>query len=449
MSHPSLYDSDQPQQDVLIQRDNLIAALLSAPVNKNNAVTDFKDFLYGDFLWWITRSSLGDSGADAINRLQGVLNELEIQTEAQRFKHMNLLAVAGGFSSGKSSFITSLMETSELGLPVGIEPVTSIPTFVIPGAAQTVKGYTAEGGVVDIDKFFYKKLSHKFISNFGFNLRKIMPFAAIETPLRGLKNLALLDLPGFGAAASTGSHTQDDDETALIFLSQCSAVLWILGIDANGTIPISDLNHLHDIAQRGHPFYIVLNKADMRTESAVTSVIDHMSKTLREQGLKPAGICAYSSFTRETFEYRGKSLTGFLRSFDFALDRRKVLIDQVSKIFRRLQTDIHRLNGGVENGLAKIKQIEADLTELGLFDQGIPHDDMRGLGGHRRKRRIETIANSIWQALCAIEEQISLHQAQDAAEQLRSYAGIFKAFIRQGVASENGKNRTLRPGERT
>lgn len=431
MSHPPLHDGDHPQQDIFAQRHDLIAALLSAPANKNNAVADFKDFLYGDFLQWVTRSRLGDSGAEAINQLQGVLNELEILAEAQHFNQMNLLAVAGGFSSGKSSFITSLMENSELGLPVGIEPVTSIPTFVIPGAAQTVKGYTAKGGVVDIDKFFYKKLSHKFISNFGFNLREIMPFAAIETPLRGLKNLALLDLPGFGAAASTGSHTHDDDETALVFLSQCSAVLWILGIDANGTIPTSDLNQLHDIAQREQPFYIVLNKADMRTESAVTSVIDHMSKTLREQGLKPVGICAYSSITRETFEYRGKSLTGFFRSFDFALDRRKVLIDQVSKIFRRLQTDIRRLNGGVENGLANIKQIEADLTELGLFDQGIPRDDMRGLGGRRRKRRIETIANSTWQALCAIEEQIGVHATQDASEQLRSYAGAFKALIRQ------------------
>jgi GTPase SAR1 family protein len=431
MQTHSQHDGDQQSYDTLLQRHNLIAALLSAPTMRSDTIVSYQALLHGEFLQWITQSRLGPSGAVAISQLQGVLSELEILAETRHFSQMNLVAVADGFSSGKSSFITSLMDDDELGLPIGIEPVTSIPTFVIPGPARTIRGYTAKGGVIDIEKSFYKKLSHSFISNFGFNLRDIMPFAAIETPLRGLKNLTLLDLPGFGAPASTVSHTREDEEISLAFLSQANAVLWVLGIDANGTIPTSDLNYLHDLTQQGKPFYIVLNKADLRTENAVASVVDHVNKLLREQGLKPVGLCAYSSRTRHSFGFKGKSLTSFLRSVDFSVDRRSELVDQVSSVFRRLQVDMRRQSRDVEGALAQIKQIEVDLTELGLFDQGIPHDDMHGLGGRRRKRRIETIANSIWNALCAIDEQIANSTSQDAHEQIRSYANAFRSLIRQ------------------
>ena len=50
----------------------------------------------------------------------------------------NIIALGGGFSSGKSSFLNSLL--GKLVLPANIDPSTSVPTYVIYGDEESAFG---------------------------------------------------------------------------------------------------------------------------------------------------------------------------------------------------------------------------------------------------------------------------------------------------------------------
>lgn len=50
----------------------------------------------------------------------------------------NIVALGGGFSSGKSSFLNALMGKSVL--PADIDPSTSVPTYIVKGKKNEVMG---------------------------------------------------------------------------------------------------------------------------------------------------------------------------------------------------------------------------------------------------------------------------------------------------------------------
>lgn len=414
----------------LQERYDFVSSILAAEPMENESVRAFRQLLNEDFVQWLGKLQLSGGGTDALRRLQAVLDQLELLVATPLFRSKSLIAVAGGFSSGKSSFITSLMSDSEVALPVGVEPVTSIPTYVMPGERSVIRGYTQRGGVVGIYPAMYGRLSHSFVRSFGFNLRDILPFVAIETQLRGLEHLAFIDLPGFGATDSRDAYTGDDTHTALEFLAQARGVIWVLGMDANGTVSKSDLDLLTETAHPELPLYVVVNKADLRPQSAIDAVLSQVVTTLKEYALTPVGVCAYSSISGQSFGYKGKALRSFLKSMDVPVDAQRDLCTAVTSVFRGLSEAMKRSSRQTAHGLAQIKQLEVDLTELGLFDEGIEHDDMLGFGGRRRRRRIETVKDSIWDALCALEEVIHASDLTDNMEFGKELAESFRVQIR-------------------
>ena len=50
----------------------------------------------------------------------------------------NIIALGGGFSSGKSSFLNALM--GKPVLPADIDPSTSVPTYIVKGETHEVSG---------------------------------------------------------------------------------------------------------------------------------------------------------------------------------------------------------------------------------------------------------------------------------------------------------------------
>lgn len=192
---------DRDQAD----RAALVAQILSAAPTASSGTSAFRRMLEQDVRALLNEIEIpGCVAAEVLFRLQGVADKLEVLGSSQSLRGKTVVAVAGGFSSGKSSFITSFIEDTRIGLPVGIEPVTSIPTYVVSGTGGTIHGYTYKGGVLVIEPAVYGRLSHTFVHGFGFNLREILPFVAIETHLRGLNHLAFIDLPGYDAARSKG-----------------------------------------------------------------------------------------------------------------------------------------------------------------------------------------------------------------------------------------------------
>jgi hypothetical protein len=169
------------EHDLLKTKHDLVSNILSADPELNVSLRRFRHILNNEFMEFANDESSLAEEAKAIMMLKAVEKELELIASFADIYNKNIIAIGGGFSSGKSAFVNSFFQESNIRLPIGIEPVTAIPTYIISGSSDVVKGYAKNGGVVDISVDLYGQLSHNFVKSFRFNLKDIMPFMAIET----------------------------------------------------------------------------------------------------------------------------------------------------------------------------------------------------------------------------------------------------------------------------
>lgn len=88
---------------------------------------------------------------------------------------------------------------------------------------------------------FYGNISHSFINSFGFDLKGLMPFMCVGTRMdpEYFSNICLIDTPGYNPPATASEYSGDDKITAVQFAQQANAIIWLIGLDANGTVPDS------------------------------------------------------------------------------------------------------------------------------------------------------------------------------------------------------------------
>ena len=72
----------------------------------------------------------------------------------------NIVALGGGFSSGKSSFLNAL--NGEAALPEDVDPSTSVPTYIVNGKKYKVLGINIFDTKVEIETREIKKIAHGF-----------------------------------------------------------------------------------------------------------------------------------------------------------------------------------------------------------------------------------------------------------------------------------------------
>ena len=217
---------------------------------------------------------------EAFTKLQSLQNELARLYSLRDIANKSVVAIGGGFSAGKPQFVSSFFKDNTIELPIGINPVTAISTYIINGDKHLIKGYTYKGGVVDIPIPLYKNLSHDFLKALGFNLKDILPMVAMETSIPDFTHICFVDTLGYNPA-KTGT-TSKDSNTAKEALENANALVWLIGLDNEGTIPASDLRFLDSLDLEDKKLYIVANKVDLKPESEIENILDHFEEVLEE-----------------------------------------------------------------------------------------------------------------------------------------------------------------------
>ena len=210
---------------------------------------------------------------EAILKLQSIEKELELVTVYPNLYKKNIVAVGGGFSAGKSRFINSLLENSQIKLPEGVNPTTAIPTYVMHDERKQFIGCNNNGGIIDLyelDENFHSKLSHEFIKSFEFNLNKIMPFMIIGTTITKFPNLCFLDTPGYNSPKS--GHTKEDKNNAKDSLDSCETILWLISA-LDGTISHSDIEFLRELKELENKnlYFIAVLVSSNKSDSSIMS----------------------------------------------------------------------------------------------------------------------------------------------------------------------------------
>lgn len=360
--------------DDLVLKNQLISKLLASS-SDNYGLSLYKDVLQKDFFNFANKEESLANEAEAIFKLQSIEKELELITVYPNLYKKNVVAVGGGFSAGKSRFINSFLDDAKIKLPEGVNPTTAIPTFVMHNDNNQFIGCNHNGGVVnlyELDENFHFKLSHNFIKSFEFNLNKIMPFMIIGTAIRKFENLCFIDTPGYNPSDIDGGFTNEDKCIAEEFLGNSEVLLWLIGLDSNGTISSSDIEFLSQLDLENKSLYFVLNKADLKPKSDIESIMIQMEEILNDYEIDFIGISAYSSVKKEEISYSKISLFEFLKSIDTESEVQNNLIEKLYDVYIMYKKAILKNIKKKELIISTLNSLSLDLLQSGFDDLSNP-----------------------------------------------------------------------------
>ena len=319
--------------DDLTSKYELVSHLLTPQFCENEELEKFKKFLEVDFMNFANKEFSLAAEASAVQRLQRLEKQLE---EVVAFPHTftkKSIAIGGGFSSGKSEFVNSFI-TGNVKLPVGLNPTTAIPSFVVSSSKVSIKGVSRNGATVDIEPEFYTRMSRDFIKK----IKNFMPYMTVEVPLvkGSFKNICLIDTPGYDPAGES-----EDKSIATDFLKDRDALIWIIPA-TTGTIPQEDLKFIDDLELNGIPFYVVLSKAELPSERELEGILDEVKEALDEEDIEYVGISVYSAICGKEYLYDKICLDEFFASQNKPIENmRTELRKEIEKVFLMYEEAIY------------------------------------------------------------------------------------------------------------
>ena len=344
---------------------DLVGSILGVKSINNAAMQDFNSLVEHDFLEFANQESSLAEEAKAILMLQNIQSELQMISSFPSIYNKNIVAVGGGFSAGKSEFISSFFADKTIKLPIGIKPVTAIPTYISNGEQHIIKGYSYKGGSVDISSKLYAELSHDFIKSFSFNLKDIVPMMAIETEIKDYNNICFIDTPGYNPT-NTGT-TDGDHQTATEYLDNANVLLWVIGLDASdGAIPASDLEFLEELSLEDKKLFVIANKADLKSPDDLEDVLDSFEDMLEEYDIDYYGISAYNSIGETEISFRKESLMNFLQEIDNPISAKEQIVSELDKVFDMYKKAIKEQLKWTKNIQLDLKSLEFDFMEDGM-----------------------------------------------------------------------------------
>lgn len=213
------------------------------------------------------------------------------------------VAVGGGYSSGKSSFLNNITGIGAV-LPTGIEPVSMINTYISFSNKVTkliVSGKNCKGHVVKLNREVLDCIQHS--SKSKVYVSSVLDELYIKVPVskdrEHLKGLVFIDTPGYNNSDNANKENgKKDIDTASDALEDSDALFWCIDAEA-GTISQRDiemLNQLIDYNDGNYPFVIVFNKMDKKPANDLVKILQSAEKICKSKlKIQPIDIIGFSS----------------------------------------------------------------------------------------------------------------------------------------------------------
>ncbi len=351
----------------LEERYDLIARILNAKI-ENQGLIEYQSILNNEFLEFANGVDSLKEEAMALLALQEIQKELQLVASFPSLFQKTMVAVGGGFSAGKSTFLNNLLNL-KLKLPEDISPTTAIPTYCLKGKREVLMGRSQSGGMVELPHLAFDRA---FLDSLGFNLKEIMPFMLLGAPSMPFEFLCFIDTPGHNPGNQ--GYTSEDKEASKESLKHAKHILWLINCEC-GEIQRDDLDYLQDLYDKEKKqVFIVLSRADRRTKSQLEEIANKIKETLEDHGIEFKGICAHSSTRYQEYrEFSEKSrvfnsLEKFLIKLNKRSEKQKEILEYLYNVFWRYERDIKQDASKFKRYQKALHSIKLDLMQKGFDD---------------------------------------------------------------------------------
>ncbi|MBR6952401.1 MAG: dynamin family protein [Campylobacter sp.] len=282
---------------------------------------------------------------------------IEILSSISAIEHEAVkIAVIGQFSSGKSTFLNTLLG-SEI-LPTGVVPVTAKPTLIkyAPNEMLSVTHTNGQDEVLEISalaNFVDQRKDLKDIKN-------ITIFCKNEI----LKNISFIDTPGLNSRSNA-----DTNETLAIF-DEVFGVLWISLIDnAARASEINEISLLPEFLK--DTSIAVLSQKDRLNDDEIKRVSEYAKNTIGNHFSAIVPISSHQERKNEP-DSGFSEVKGFLNSLEnrrknFAINKLNLILDSLKferkyliEIYEILENIIKTNDEKMQNLITQKSQIYAE-----------------------------------------------------------------------------------------
>ncbi|WP_187942578.1 dynamin-like GTPase family protein [Helicobacter pylori] len=350
----------------LEERYDLIARILNAKTS-NEGLEEYQSILDNEFLEFASGVDSLKKKEIALLMLQEIQKELQLVASYPSLFQKTMVAVGGGFSAGKSTFLNNLLGL-KLKLPEDMNPTTAIPTYCLKGKKEVLMGFSQNGGMVELP---HLKFNHQFLDSLGFNLKEIMPFMLLSAPSVPFEFLCFIDTPGYNPGNQ--GYTGGDKEASKESLKHAKHILWLISCERGG-IESDDLEFLQELYEEGKQVFIVLSRADRRTKSQLEEVAKKIRETLKDNGIEFLGICAYSATRyQEIKEFSEKSpvfdsLEKFLMKLNQRSEKQNEILGYLYEVHRMYEKAINQDANKFKRYQKTLHSVKLDLMQKGFDD---------------------------------------------------------------------------------
>jgi GTP-binding protein EngB required for normal cell division len=181
------------------------------------------------------------------------------------------IAVFGRVSSGKSSLLNHVIGADLL--PVGVMPITAVPTRIGYGQKPLVKLWQEGFGISEhtvavLPSFVDERLNPQ-------NHKRVGKILVLYPSERLREGIIFVDTPGVGSLATRGAV-----ET-LAYLPRCDT--GIVLVDAGSTLTPDDLTIIRALTQAGTPTTVLVSKADLLSQANLEQQIEYVKRQLHSE----------------------------------------------------------------------------------------------------------------------------------------------------------------------
>ena len=246
---------------------------------------------------------------DFEEELKNLCRQISWNIQTRENTEHTQIVVAGGFSSGKSSFLNKITKCTNL-LPTGVEPVSVVKTYLYCSSGNkkvTVQGVNQKNVLVSLDPGVLQAIQHAKQSNIY--LASVLEKLFVEIPTKELDGLVFIDTPGYNNTdKSNESNGKTDRQTAIEALGEGNVLFWLIDCERGTTVT----DDLEMIKQFNGKKVFIFNKADKKGDAEAKKIVENAAVTLYNEF--PAediiDIIAYSTLEERIYYSHNKLTMG-------------------------------------------------------------------------------------------------------------------------------------------